>query len=319
MATEGPMEDITGTGGNSAAASADAGTASPAVQSQTATATDASSAVQSAQATGITDTTPREGFIPRDRFDEVNTKKAELERQLAEYREKHGWAESVQRDQLEQMAQWYSRYNGDAGEFMESILQESLQHPVHGASVKSRLGRMLAQLRQQQSQPEPIEAGIPVMNDKGDIVARTFTDAQINQLLQQKLDAALSPFKEDLDTRKSQAQKAQERAQVEAKADADVAYVKKRPGFAKFQKEILATFSANPNMTIRDAYDAVMDSKLPQEAEAKVLSDLQQKANAQTVGSSAPSSSAPPKFKNFAEAHAYYEKHPDEAKAMANR
>jgi hypothetical protein len=310
------MEDITGTGGNAGSAGAETGAASPVAQTTT-TATDAGSAVQSAQTTGTTtDSTDREGFIPRARFDEVNTRLQELKT----FKEQYGWAESVQRDQLEQMAQWYSRYQGDPGDFLEHAYQEALSHPVHGATVKSRIGRMLASMKaQQQQQPERIEPGIPVMNDRGEIVAKTYTDAQLEQLLQQKLDAALDPYKQDLETRKQRAEREQRQEQVNARADADIAYVKARPGFAKFQKDILATFQANPKMTIRDAYDAVMDTKLPAEAEAKVLSDLQQKAHAQTVNPGTPSGSAPPTFKKFSEAHAYYEKHPEEAAAMAHR
>jgi hypothetical protein len=50
-----------------------------------------------------------------------------------------------------------------------------------------------------------------------------------------------------------------------------------------------------------------------------VLSNLQQKANAQTVNPGAPSGTAKPKFKSMREALEYYSTHPDEAAAMANR
>ena len=316
------MDEVV-SGGNSASSSGDAGSASPAGQSQSTTGS-AAPAVQETVGSGITDNTEREGFIPRARFDEVNSRMSAAEKQMAAWKEQHGWAESVDRNQIEQMAQWYSRYNGDAGEFMESILQESLNHPVHSASVRSRLGRMMAALKsQQQSQPEKIEPGIPVMNDRGEIVARTYTDAQMEQILQQKLDAALSPFKQDLDTRTSQAQKAQQQAQINARADADVKYVTSMPMFEEHKADILSVFQSNPKMSIREAYDEVLKSKIipgfGQKHEAKVLSDLQQKAHAQTVNPGSPGGSAPPKFKNFSEAHAYYEAHPEEAEAMAKR
>jgi len=73
-------------------------------------------------------------------------------------------------------------------------------------------------------------------------------------------------------------------------------------------------------MDLRDAYDHWLDTKyLPgsgQQAEAKVLSDLQQKAHAQTVHPGTPSGSAPPKFKTHREAAEYYDTHPDEAEAL---
>ena len=313
------MDDITGTGGNSGAGDATGG-ASPASQTTT-TAVDAGSAGQSTQATGTTtDTTDREGFIPRSRFDEVNARMAAAEK----FREQYGWAESVPREQLEQMSQWYARYQGDPGDFLERAYQEALSHPVHGATVKSRIGRMLASMKAQQAaQPEKIEPGIPVMNERGEIVAKTYTDAQLEQLLQQKLDAALNPFKEDLETRKSQAQRQQEKAQAEAQADADIQYVKSMPMFEEHKADILAVFKNNPQISLRQAYDEVLKTKIfpsiGQKSEAKVLSDLQQKANAQTVNPGTPTGSAPPKFKNFREAAEYYEAHPEERAAMAER
>jgi hypothetical protein len=311
------MEQAPSTVSGDMTASTGSETASPAVTTESSAS--AAPATQATDATPITDSTT--GEPPKDRWPVIleNQRKAAREEALKEWRDKHGWAESVDRSQLEQMAQWYSRYNGDAGEFVEAILQESLQHPVHSASVRSRLGRMMASLKATQQAPEKIEPGIPVMNDKGEIVARTYTDAQLEQVLQQKLDAALSPFKEDLDTRKTQAEKAREKAALEAKADADIAYVRKRPGFEKHKAEILAAFNANPQFTLRDAYDAVMDTKLPAEAEAKVRSDLQQKANAQTVNPGTPTGSALPKFTSIREAAEYFDKHPAEAEVWANR
>lgn len=303
------------------AASSTGSTASPSVTTETSGTTPAPAT--QGTAAPITDSTT--GEPPKERWADIlaNTRQKEREAALNEWRQQYGWAESVDRNQLEQMAEWYGRYNGDAGEFMESILQESLQHPVHGASVRSRLGRMLSSLRAQQAQPEKIEPGIPVMNERGEVVAKTYTDAQLEQLLQQKLDAALSPFKEDMESRKTQAQREQERQQAYAQADADVEYVKSMPGFEEHKGDILAAFKANPRLTIRQAYDDVLKSKIfpayGQKAEAKVLSDLQHKANAQTVNPGTPSGSAKPKFKDFAEAHAYYAQHPDEAEAMANR
>jgi hypothetical protein len=310
------MEDITGTGGNAGSAGAETGAASPVAQT-TSTATDAGSAVQSAQTTGTTtDSTDREGFIPRARFDEVNTRLQELKT----FKEQYGWAESVQRDQLEEMSQWYGGYKGDPAEFLERAYQEALSHPVHGPTVKSRIGKLMASMRAQQQQAEPtFEPDVPVMDANGQIVTRTYSADLVKQMLAHEIEKRLDPYKQDLETRKQRAEREQRQEQVNARADADIAYVKARPGFAKFQKEILAAFQANPKMTIRDAYDAVMDAKLPAEAEAKVLSDLQQKAHAQTVNPGTPSGSAPPTFKKFSEAHAYYEKHPEEAAAMAHR
>ena len=322
------MEDISGTGGNAGAGATGAvsGGASPASHTES-PAGSASSAEPSTQPTGSTDSTDREGFIPRARFDEVNTRMAAAEK----FREQYRWAESVPREQLEEMSGWYAKYKGDPGDFLEQAYQEALSHPVHGATVKSRIGRMLASMRAQQAQqaqPEPtFEPDVPVMNEQGQIVSRTYSADLVKQMLAHEIDKRIQPLKQDYDTRQETAKQAKEREEQQAQAysiaDADVAYVTKRPFFKEHKAEILETFKANPTMSLREAADYVLDTKvLPgygQKAEAKVLSDLQQKANAQTVNPGTPSGSGKPKFKTFSDAYAYYEQHPEEREAMANR
>ena len=316
------MEDLSG-GNTAPAASPSAGTASPAVQSPS-VAGSAAPAVQETATPGITDSTEREGFIPRARFDEVNTRMSTAEKQMADWKEKYGWAESVQRDQLEEMAGWYQGYKGDPAEFLERAYQEALSHPVHGATVKSRIGKLMASMRAQQQQAEPtFEPDVPVMDANNNIVTRTYSADLVKQMLAHEIDKRLNPYKEDLETRKSQAERQQQRQQAESQADADIQYVRSMPMFEDHKADILAVFQGNPKLTLRQAYDDVLKTKIfpsiGQKSEAKVLSDLQQKANAQTVNPGVPSGSATPKFKNFAEAHAYYEKHPEEAERMAQR
>ena len=310
-------------GGITAGSGESAPSASPASTPDSASGS-AAPAAQGTPQSGITDSTDREGFIPRARFDEVNTRMSAAEKQMAEYREKYGWAESVQRDQLEQQSQWYARYKGDPAEFLESVYQEALNHPVHGETVKSRIGRMLASMKAQQPQAEPtFEPDVPVMNEQGQIVSRTYSADLVKQMLAHEIDKRLNPYKQDLESRKSQAERQQQRQQAEAQADADIQYVKSMPMFEEHKADILAVFQGNPKLTLRQAYDDVLKTKIfpsiGQKSEAKVLSDLQQKANAQTVSSGAPSGSAPPKFKKLSEAHRYYEAHPEERAAMANR
>jgi hypothetical protein len=296
-----------------------ASTASPSVSTDS---TQSAAPAIEATPSPITDSTQTSGEPPRERWPDIlkNQRESAKAEALKEWREQYGWAESVQRDQLEEMSQWYGGYKGDPAEFLERAYQEALSHPVHGPTVKSRIGKLMASMRAQQQQAEPtFEPDVPVMDANGQIVTRTYSADLVKQMLAHEIEKRLDPYKQDLETRKQRAEREQRQEQVNARADADIAYVKARPGFAKFQKEILAAFQANPKMTIRDAYDAVMDAKLPAEAEAKVLSDLQQKAHAQTVNPGTPSGSAPPTFKKFSEAHAYYEKHPEEAAAMAHR
>jgi len=314
-------------GGNAGAVSTTdaSGGASPASQPES-SADHASSAAQSTQQTGSTDSPDREGFIPRARFDEVNTRMAAAEK----FREQYRWAESVPREQLEQMSAWYARYQGDPGEFLERAYQEALSHPVHGATVKSRVGRMLASLRAPATPaPDPtFEPDVPVMNEQGQIVSRTYSADLVKQMLAHEIGKAVQPLQQDYDTRQETAKQAQAReqrqAQAYATADADVAYVTKRPLFNEHKADILAAFKAHPSMTIREAYDYVMDTTvLPgfgQKAEANVLSDLQRKAAAQTVAPGTPSGPPGlPKFQSSRDLIQYMHEHPEVAEQWANR
>lgn len=308
------------------ASTTSASTASPAV------ATDSTqTAAPATQATPNPSTESPTGEPPKERWADIleNTRKKEREAALQEWRQQYGWAESVPREQLEQMASFYGSYQDNPAEWLERAYQEAIQHPIHGVSVKSRVGRMLASLRQAQTQdPEPsFEPDVPVMNEQGQIVSRTYSADLVKQMLAHEIAKAVQPLKQDFETRQETAKQAQQREQIQARAheqaDADVAYVSKRPFFKEHKDEILKVFKENPSMSIREAADYVLDTKvLPsfgQKAHAQVLSDLQQKANAQTVNPGTPSGTARPKFKNFAEAHAYYEQHPEEAAAMAQR
>lgn len=273
----------------------------------------------------ITDNTST-GEPPKERWDDIlkNARAKEREAALGEWRQQYGWAESVDRSQLQSMSEWFSLYQGDPADFLERAYQEALSHPVHGATVKSRVGRMMASMRQQQATAAPdLEPDVPVMNEQGQVVSRTFSAEKVKALVEHAIAQATSPFKEDLETRKTQAQQAEAKAHAEAQADADLQYVKSMPMFEEHKADIVAVFKANPKMTLRQAYDDVLKTKIfpsiGQKSEAKVLSDLQQKANAQTVSPGTPSGSAKPAFKNFADAYAYYQKHPEEAEAMAER
>ena len=59
--------------------------------------------------------------------------------------------------------------------------------------------------------------------------------------------------------------------------------------------------------------------KLDQKSQAKLLGHLQTQAAGASVAPSASVSTAPPKFKSYGEAARYYDAHPEEREAMANR
>ena len=319
------MSDSIVASGGIAAPNPGASAASPAADPGQ-TSTHAAPAAQGTTATGSTDSTPdREGFIPRQRFDEVNGRMTTAEQQLAEWKQ-YEWAKSVDPAQLRQMSDWYGAYRGDPGEFLERAYQEALTHPVHGATVKSRVAKLLASMRATEPEPE-LQPDIPVLNDQGQVVNHAYSASAVKQLVQRAVAEAIgkevAPLKTDLQTRQQDAQRQEQQAYIareSARVKADVLKLqdaeKHWPAIqAKARELITANADLSVGEACRDAYFSIVFPTLTTTAKDDVLSDLQRKAHAQTAQPGTPGGSAKPKFKSFGEAARYYADHPDEAEA----
>jgi hypothetical protein len=107
----------------------------------------------------------RSPFIPRSRFDEVNTSLKAARQQVEALK----WAEQVNPDAFKQVHGWYEKAQADPegfllGEFLsqsdpmvliDKLLTQVQQHPTHSQTLKSFIGRKLAQQRQAQPEAEP--------------------------------------------------------------------------------------------------------------------------------------------------------------------
>lgn len=321
-------EDVAASGGIAAPSGASGASPTP---STSGSSTSAAPAVQGSEGPGSTDSTTadREAFIPRSRFDEVNGRMSAAEKQVADWKTQYGWAESVNRDQLAQMADWYGRYQGDPGEFLEKAYAEALSHPVHGATVKSRIGKMLASMRA--ALPTEIEPDIPVFNDQGQEVNRTYSASAMKQIVanavKELVGKEVAPLQQDFQTRQQQAQHDKQQAFIAKEGTRITTAIQKYPGGKEHWPAILQAsqeiLKNDPEISVgeaaRDAYMQVVYPTLTQSAQATVLSDFQKKANAQTVTQGTPTTAQRPTFKSAAEALAYFDAHPDEARAMAHR
>lgn len=313
-------------GGNSGAAAAATGAASPAAQTTSASG-DASSAAQSTPATGTTDSTEREGYIPRARFDEVNLRMTEAEKQLSGWKDWQAIREAgIHPAQLQDLWSFYGRYRNDSGEFVESLIQEALADQTQGPLMRSRMGKLLNSLRQQQAEPS-FEPDVPVMNEHGQIVKQTYSSDLVKQIIAHEIGKALQPFQQDLTTRQQRDVQQQQDQAITTEITRIREGVQKLPkakehweAIVKRSRELVAADRhMHPGEAVRDAYMELVLPTLGAAAEAKVLSDLQQKASAQTVGTGTPVGRAAPRFKSFKEAAAYYDAHPEERAAMANQ
>lgn len=166
------MEDtqISG-GGTDAGASAGpttfaeafAADASPASDNsaQTTTPADAVDPPPGAESTPADDRSP---FIPRSRFDEVNTRLKTAE----SWKQQYAWAEQIPQADLQKAIEIARKASADPVAYVQDVLAELQAHPEHSQKLKSLAARALA-ARTQAAEPEP-QPDLPIQLDDGRIV-----------------------------------------------------------------------------------------------------------------------------------------------------
>jgi hypothetical protein len=324
------MDDLS-TGGNTA--SVDSGSTGAAAAPTTfaeafaADASPASDTPESLQTPSAAEqpTTPPEGspqqtddrspFIPRARFDEVNTKKGELESKLQSL----AWAEQVSPQEFQQIhriANAFSR--GDFIEGLNGLIAEGRKDPAVEAQIRSFAARTLAQRAQAQPEAQEPQPDLPIELADGRVVhlysaeQQAKREAFLQQQWMRSVQQELQPLKqthEQLQAEKAAAQAQAANAQFASSVLADV---KARPGVTDDALRAMATaiahdrqLPAQPSfdqlaLATERAYRAVVLPTLSQQAEARTLDSLQRKAAASTSvnpGSAAPS--APKSVRSF--------------------
>lgn len=286
--------------------------ATPASESSTQS-NDAAAAVQpttdGASATPATD--DRSPFIPRDRFDEVNTKYNELK----QWREQYGWAEQVNQEQLQQAIQLAQRYTGDPVAYVQELISEIQSHPEHGAKLRSMAARALAQGRQTQPQADEAmpEPDVTITDGNGQPVGRTYSaeqlakrDAWLKQQMLSEIRTEFAPVKQSVE--QVNAERALLKAQHDAQqfASQTVGEATKYPGMdvpenRKAVAERIKSYgltSDDPRdlrLALDRAWREVVLPSLSSKAQSQLLDNLQQKAAASTSvnpGAAAPSTAS---------------------------
>jgi hypothetical protein len=255
----------------------------------------------------------RSPFIPRQRFDEVNTER----RTLKEWRDKYAWAEGLQPEAVQTMREWFGRAAADPRTFALNLLDELTQSPEHAAAVRSELARRLGTRPQQgtaeKAAPEAMVPEVVITDAQGQEVGRTYSDRQIAALKDQIREQTLA----EVDTRYAdkfsvldQFQKREQAAQAEQQAQAFatsfISELSQQPLFAEHKAAIGEYLQAHPPTSDHPAevranayraYLAVVGPKLGagQQTSQNVLADLQRKARASTGVNPGAASSASPK------------------------
>lgn len=320
------MSDVgTPASGGIAAPTPAAPAPSPSADTQTQTTT-AAPAAQGTPASGITDSTEREGYIPRARFDEVNTRMTQAEARAKEY-ERWQWLQQANADpdSVRSMFDWYGKAHSNPVDFALGLVDELSSDQTHAQALRSHAARLLRAARGAQPEPE-IEPDIPVYNNDGQEVNKAYSGNAVKQLIAPlkaqiaELQKQLSPISQRVASDEQREQSSREAQRIKS---AVIKLPKAEEHWKAIQLKAQELARADRNLSageaVRDAYAAVVLPTLGTAAQAQVLSDLQTKATAQTANPGSPGSSAKPKFKNFEEAASYYAAHPEEAQAMANR
>lgn len=244
------------------------------------------------------------GPIPYQRFAEVNQRMKDAEDKFRQTEQ--SWGEILKADprQIRDMLGWYQRAAADPVAHATQLLTELQADPRYQGQVASQAARILGTLRQHQPKedPEPqpdlqAENGMAVMSAARQREWASWNQRRMQGEFDTKLQQAIAPFK-------GMAEREQQR-QLNQQVDATAAKMYQRAqtwhGFKDHEAEIATVFNANRDWTLQDAYLHVLHTKIlpkmPAQAQAQVVADLQSKAAAQTLNPSGATKPATPDFK----------------------
>lgn len=293
-----------------AADASPASTPDPSAPNVQPTAAAASPESDPGQTTGEDDRSP---YIPRARFDEINTKLKESRA----WRESHAWADTVQPEAFQQMTAWFLRAQSDPRGFALGLLDEMTQHPEHAAAMRSELARRLG-TRPVASPPADTlpDPDVEITDGRGRVLGRTYSadllakrDAFLRRQMLQEVDAKYAPHLETLQTIQAERQRLDAEHQAQGFASTFTTELAALPLFTQHQAEIgqalaqVRLSSDHPDAVRAAAYQAyfrIVGPKLQQGSQQAVLADLQRKAHASSsVNPGAAVSSTPARARSF--------------------
>jgi hypothetical protein len=258
-------------------------------------------------------TTPGNGEPPKERWADIlsNARAKEREAAIAEYRQKVGWAEQINQQDLHHAMSIAQKLRVDAGpdafvEGLRAILAEGQQNPQIAAALRSFQGRALAQLRQQQAAPQgPDLHPIRVQLENGQEVGLYSAD-QITALRDQwlaQVKQEFQPVTKTIETLQAERAAAEQAQRVTHFASSTYQDMTTWPGMDSKENQRIVAHALtqaridpnNPQEVQLAAERAWRTHVAPQQsrqAEAKLLDSLKTKAAASTgvnPGSAAPS------------------------------
>ena len=281
----------------------------------------------SATATPAAATPQPQGPIPFDRHKEILDgaygERDTARKALEDYQQQYGWASQVNPDEFRQIQQWSQLYRQSPLDWYSSVTQDLRNaYPDLAPALTSQAAKILGASRGQQA-PAAIEPKIPVLDSTGNVIDHAYSAQQVQQIVQQAIVEALGPVKQTLSVQQAEREEQQHRAAGVQDANRIYAQAQQWHGFKEHEAEIAKVFAAHEDWSLQDAYLAVLHEKilpsLKHTGQTELLGQLQSQAAGATVHPGSTTPSAKPKFKSPREALEYYDKHPEEAAAMANR
>lgn len=296
---------------------------SPASDPQPDSSTDAQPAAGQPESTGAVERqasgdSERSPFIPRERFDEVNTKLNELKT----WKEQRAWAEQVDPQAFQQMTAWYTRAMADPRGFATGLLGELAAHPEHAQAIRSEVARILGTRQARDAEaasPDQMpQADVSITDAQGNEIGRTYSEKQLakrdafmRQQMLSEVDQKFAPHLQSLQKIQEKEQQAEAAQQAQTFATTFGEELAKLPLFAEHKAEIgnalaaMRLASDHPSevqaATFR-AYHQVVGPKLANggKTQQDVLADLQRKAHASSsVNPGSAASAAPHKPGSF--------------------
>lgn len=263
--------------------------------------------------------TNQPGPIPYERFYEVNERMKAAEQNAARWQkaqEQFGDLSQVDPTVYRTAMGLVNQLRTSPVEAVTALINELSANDQYRPQLASQAARLLNGLRVKQpaEDPEPqpdlmAENGSPVYSATQQRSWLEWNQRKMQANFEQKLADATAPLRD--------MQREREIAKVQQHAESVASQMYERAktwhGFKENEAKIREAFAANPGWQLQDAYLHVLHTdilpKLPAQAQAKVVADLQQKAAAQTINPSGASAPAAPDFKgDFAKALAFYAK-----------
>lgn len=284
-----------------ALAAADAGAASSPAQPDSAP-PDAAAAVQPTEPAVDAPAPEREGFIPRARFDEVNTRKNELEQKWQQW----AWAEQYQPTDLQRAAGFVRGFDVNPVIATSQLVEHLLNDPTHGPVLTSQMARWLSARKSQgaaEQEPQPdlvAENGAPVYSAPQ---LRKWQDWNAAKL-RAELTGEIQELKADREARQQAERATRLDHEIGQQADRIMAELRTYDGFVDHEAEITQIYLAHPQMTPHQAYLKwyhekrlpTLASQATKHAQSQVLADLKSKASAASINPAQPQATTPKRY-----------------------